>query len=410
MPKVSLVVAVYNLEKYIVECLESIVNQTFKDLEIICVNDGSKDNSLNILEDYAKKDSRIRVISQPNQGSGAARNTGLAAANGEYVQFLDGDDYFEPDMVEKLYNLAKTCDADISVCSSRKVDDNGNITETRNPNSPLKLNKIPFRKPFSYKDFPEDFFDLIGAVPWNKLYKREMLLKYDLKFPNLTGPDDLTFVYMADACAEKITVIDDELINYRFNRPGSVFTYRANYASHIVLASVIIQNFLKKLGTYDYLKKAYINTFIAAIRWETSLCNEEQYQKFLKELKEIRPTDWQIFRPGLKKTNITPEFLANFIGEKKVFLWGASNFIKEVLDKEETHNSNILGIIDGNTAFWGTEYNGYKIFPKDVLSEVSSDGVLLTVYNRNETIYPELEKLIEENYPDVELLPNMFDM
>ena len=281
MPKVSLVVAVYNLEKYIVECLESIINQTFKDVEIICVNDGSKDNSLGILEEYAKKDSRIKIITQINQGSGAARNTGLAAASGDYIQFLDGDDYFEPDMIEKLYNLAKSCNADISACSSRKVDDEGNITETRNPNSPINLLKLPFNKPFSYKDFPNDFFDLLGAVPWNKLYRRQMLLEYGLKFPKLTGPDDLTFVFMAQACAEKIIVIDDELINYRFNRPGSVFTYRANYASDIVRASVIVQDFLKKIGKFDYLETAYLNAFKSAIRWETSLCNEEQYRKFL---------------------------------------------------------------------------------------------------------------------------------
>ncbi|MBR6127807.1 glycosyltransferase, partial [bacterium] len=268
MPKVSLVVAVYNLEKYIVECLESIINQTFKDVEIICVNDGSKDNSLGILEEYAKKDSRIKIITQINQGSGAARNTGLAAASGDYIQFLDGDDYFEPDMIEKLYNLAKSCNADISACSSRKVDDEGNITETRNPNSPINLLKLPFNKPFSYKDFPNDFFDLLGAVPWNKLYRRQMLLEYGLKFPKLTGPDDLTFVFMAQACAEKIIVIDDELINYRFNRPGSVFTYRANYASDIVRASVIVQDFLKKIGKFDYLETAYLNAFKSAIRWE----------------------------------------------------------------------------------------------------------------------------------------------
>ena len=399
MPKVSLVVAVYNLEKYIEECLESIINQTFKDVEIICVNDGSKDNSLSILEEYAKKDSRIKIITQPNQGSGAARNTGLEAAQGEYVQFLDGDDYFDLDMVEKLYNLAKSCDADISVCSSRKVDDYGNITETRNPNSPVNLLKTPFNKPFSYKDFPNDFFDLLGAVPWNKLYRREMLLKYDLRYPKLTGPDDLTFVFMAIACAQKIIAIDDELISYRFNRPGSVFTYRANYTSDIIRASLIVKELLNRIGIYDYLKAAYTNAFINAVRWETSLCNEEQYEKFLKELKELRPDDWEIFKPAFRKDYcIDSEFLEKVIGSKKV------------LDKETAHNPNILGIIDGNMALWGTEYKGYKIFSKDVLNEASSDGVILTVYNKNETIYPELKKLFEENYPKVELLPNIFDL
>ena len=409
MPKVSLVVAVYNLEKYIAECLDSIINQTFNDIEIICVNDGSKDNSLDILEDYSLKDSRIKIITQPNQGSGAARNTGLAEAKGEYVQFLDGDDYFELEMVGKLYNLAKKHDADISACSSRKVDDNGNITETRNPNSPVNLLKTPFNRPFSYKDFPNDFFDLLGAVPWNKIYRRDMLIENNLRFPKLTGPDDLTFVFMAQACAKNIAVIDDELINYRFSRPGSVFTYRANYASDIIRASVIVQDFLVKTGKYEYLKTAYLNAFKSAIRWETSLCNEEQYENFLRELKTIRPNDWKIFNSALRKNYITPEYLKDFIGDKKVFLWGASNFIKEVLEKEKEHNSNILGIIDGNSAMWGIEHKGYKIYSKDVLNEIDSDGVLLTVINKNESIYPELKKMLSENYPQINLLPNIFD-
>ena len=410
MPKVSLVVAVYNLEKYIAECLDSIINQTFEDIEIICVNDGSKDKSLAILEDYSLKDSRIKIITQPNQGSGAARNTGLAEAKGEYVQFLDGDDYFEPQMVEKLYNLASKYNADISACSSRKVDDDGNITETRNPNSPVNLMKTPFNKPFSYKDFPEEFFDLLGSSPWNKMYRRRMLEENNLKYPKLTGPDDLTFVFMAQACAESIVAVDDELINYRFNRPGSVFTYRANYASDIVRASVIVQDFLIKTGRYDYLKTAYLNAFKSAIRWETSLCNNEQYENFLKDLKKIRPDDWEIFNSALKKDYITPEYLKDFIGDRKVFFWGASNFIKEVLNKEKEHNSNILGIIDGNSAMWGGEYKGYKIFSKEVLNEIHSDGILLTVLNKNECIYPELEKMLRENYPQINLLPNIFDL
>ena len=149
MVAISIVIPVYNVEKYLRECLDSLINQTFNDFEVICVNDGSKDSSLEILNEYAQKDIRFKVISQENGGSGSARNNGLSRAQGKYVQFLDGDDYFEPEMLEKLYNLAEKHQADITVCSSRKVDDEGNITETRNPNSPLNLNLIPFNKIFA---------------------------------------------------------------------------------------------------------------------------------------------------------------------------------------------------------------------------------------------------------------------
>ena len=407
MVAVSIVIPVYNIEKYLPICLDSIINQTFTDFEVICVNDGSKDNSLKILEEYAKRDFRIKVISQENGGSGSARNNGLKNAQGKYIQFLDGDDYFELQMLETLYNLAEKHNAEIAICSSKKVDDEGNITETKNPNSPLNLSLIPFNKVFNYKDFPEDIFSLTGTAPWNKLYLREMLLKNDLKFPRLTGPDDLCFVHMAIVCAEKIVAIDDEFINYRFNRPNSVQTYRANYTIDIVKASLYIKDFLQKKGIYNFLEKAFINATITAIRWETTLCNDEQYQKFLKDLKELMPNDWQIFSSALRADFITPEYLQNFIGEKKVYLWGASIFIKGVLEKEVNKNPNILGIIDRNEASWGKDFCGYKIYSPAILKTSPAD-VLVTIYRNHELAYDSIKKELRETIPSVDVLPNIF--
>lgn len=409
MPKISLVIAIYNLENYIEKCLDSLLNQTFQDYEIICVNDGSTDRTLEILEKYASKDSRIKIINQQNSGAGAARTRGLKEVTGKYFQMLDGDDWFETDMIEKLYNLAEKHQADIAVCSARKVDDNGNILESRNPNSPINLWKVPLEKPFSYKDFPEDIFSLIGYVPWNKIYLTSLAKENNLVYPSLVGGEDMGFVLMALACAQKVVVIDDELINYRFNRAGSVYTYRANHASDIIRTSLLVKDFLIKKGLWDELKTAHKNAFLSAIRWEISLCSDDQYQKFLKEIKEILPNGWEEYKPALRKDYITPEYLAEFIGDKKVFLWGASNFIREVLSKEKSHNPNILGIIDGNTASWGEKVYGYEIFSKDVLKKAHAEGILLTVLNNNERIYPELKNILKENFPNLELLPNIFN-
>ena len=107
MCKISVIIPVYNGETYLAQCLDSIIGQTLKEIEIICVNDGSKDRTQQILEKYAEKDSRIQIISQENGGAGAARNAGLRIARGEYLSILDGDDFFEPDMLEKAYKKAK---------------------------------------------------------------------------------------------------------------------------------------------------------------------------------------------------------------------------------------------------------------------------------------------------------------
>ncbi len=408
MARISIIIPVYNIEKYLPKCLDSLLNQTFQDFEIICVNDGSKDNSLVILEEYKNRDSRIKIITKENGGAGSARNRGLVEACGKYIQFVDGDDYFEPQMLEKLYNLIVKYDADISVCSSRKVDDWGNITESRNPNSPINLDITPFNKPFSYKDFPNDIFSLIGTMPWNKLYKKELIDSNELRFPKLTGPDDLCFVFMSDICAKKIVVIDDELINYRFNREGSVQTYRANHASDIIRAAIFVKEFLLAKNLYKSLEKAYLQAFLTSIRWEISLCDDLQYNRFLCELKELMPNDWEIFSPALRKNHITIDFLYDFIGQKKVFLWGAGIFTQKLLSEEKSKNPNILGIIDRNTASWGTKIGNYKIYPPEILKEQFAEGVLLMVLNNNEKIYPLLKKELETKYPNLELLPNIF--
>lgn len=136
MPKISIVIPVYNVEKYLRKCFDSILNQTFQDFEIICVDDGSTDKSLEILQEYKRKDDRFIILQQRHAGAGAARNHGIKLAEGKYIQFLDSDDYFEPNLLEEMYTRAEKSGAEITVCSSRKVDDEGNITESGNPNNP----------------------------------------------------------------------------------------------------------------------------------------------------------------------------------------------------------------------------------------------------------------------------------
>ena len=124
MPKVSIIVPVYNVEKYLCQCLESLVHQTLTDIEIICVNDGSTDNSLGILNKYAQLDSRIKVFSQKNQGVSSARNLGLEKVNGEYITFVDSDDWIELNACEILYNTAQERNTDILLCSYYNYDNN----------------------------------------------------------------------------------------------------------------------------------------------------------------------------------------------------------------------------------------------------------------------------------------------
>ncbi len=184
MTKVSIIVPVYNVEKYLGRCLDSLVMQTLEDIEIICVNDGSPDNSLAILEEYAAKDTRIRIINQENAGLSCARNAGLQIAQGEYIAFVDSDDWVDLDFFKKLYDTAKKHDTDIAVAGIMRLHKFGKkfylkFTEeivTNDLNKKFELCDVPDR-----------------SYVWNKIYKKEVLLNNNIKFVENLIYEDCVF-------------------------------------------------------------------------------------------------------------------------------------------------------------------------------------------------------------------------
>jgi len=407
--KISIIIPVYNVEKYLRECLDSILVQTFQDFEIICVDDGSTDKSLEILQEYKRKDDRFVILQQRHAGAGAARNHGIKLAEGKYIQFLDSDDYFEPNLLEEMYSRAENHNADLVVCSYRKVDDEGNVTESRNPNSPINLDKTPIEKPFSKQDFKEEIFSLLTPIPWNKLYRKDLIWENNIVFPDIHICEDVAFVHSCVASSNKILVFDDELINYRFNRPGSMATYRTKYTIDVVHSCNALKKYLIEKGLYQELESAFIKAFKNHIRWDIALCSDEEYKVFLEEFKKLIPDDWELFKPALRKDYITADYLKKFIGNKKVMLWGASFFIQKVLAEETQKNPNILGIIDRNTSSWGKMCGNYKIYPPESLYELKPEGVIMTIWSNYELIYPSLKDEFKEKYPNIELLPNIFE-
>ena len=173
MPKVSVIVPIYNVEKYLAECLNSLIAQTLEDIEIICINDGSNDGSYNILSDFAKKDSRIIVINQDNMGVSYTRNKGVEVAKGEYVAFIDSDDWVDVDYYEKLYNSAIKNKADVSVSSIIKTS------------SKYRFSILEYKEEKVFENYEDKL--MVCGIPeksyvWNKIYKRDKLLKSGIKF------------------------------------------------------------------------------------------------------------------------------------------------------------------------------------------------------------------------------------
>lgn len=210
---VSVVMPVYNAEKYLRSCLDSVVHQTLENLEIICVDDGSTDSSLKILEEYAAKDPRITILQQKNQYAGVARNNGMAHAHGKYIIFWDADDYFDTCALEKLTAQAEKHQAQITICGADSFDDENKIllpTERY-----MDQKRVPEEQPFNKKQIGRYLYNFSQNVPWNKLFLRSFAEEQHFRFQNLQQANDVYFVMLALFRAERIAVVKEHLITYR---------------------------------------------------------------------------------------------------------------------------------------------------------------------------------------------------
>ena len=242
MEKVSIIVPVYNSEKYLKKCLETLCNQTLKDIEIVMVNDGSTDNSEKIIKEKAKEDSRIKLYNKKNGGQASARNMGLAKATGEYVAFIDSDDYVELDFCEKTYDVAKKNDTDI-VCFDYFITEEGNNIYTKILNS-KKTGIIS----------PKDYF-FSGPGPCNKLYKREFLIGAKFKFPEGIILEDYAIIPTLAKFNPTLFYLNEALFHY-VHTPVSTMRsgeYKKKFED-IFEANNILYNELKNTNFHDELE------------------------------------------------------------------------------------------------------------------------------------------------------------
>ena len=212
-PKVSVILAVYNGHDVLRRCLDSILAQTLTDIEIICVDDDSKDDSLAILQEYAEKDSRVRPIHQENGGAGAARNTGMKYASGEYLSILDCDDFFEPRMLENAYRTATERSADIITFGCDFYD--GKTDSFRPCYHSINRKALPDKEVFSAQDIQQDVFRLFVGWAWDKLFRREFIVREQITFQEQRTTNDMLFVFNALIRAKRVTVLDEVYAHYR---------------------------------------------------------------------------------------------------------------------------------------------------------------------------------------------------
>ena len=238
--KVSVIVPVYNVEVYLEQCLDSLMNQTLDDIEIICVNDGSTDKSGEILADYKERYKNIKIVNKKNGGLSDARNYGLKHANGKYIGFIDSDDWAELDMFEKLYNQAEKCNADICISNYNEVyEDN--------------IKKVD--------DIEEEYPILHESSVCNKLFKREFIEKNNVLFPIGLWYEDNAFTYKLLLSNPVVTNISDYLYNYRKVREGSIMNSQMSskiYDMYKIGDELIKYLKDKDLSDYDKIQFEFI--------------------------------------------------------------------------------------------------------------------------------------------------------
>ena len=248
---ISVIIPVYNVENYLRQCLDSILNQTYTDFEVICVNDGSTDNSLNILKEYAQKDSRIKVISQKNKGPSKARNVGLKHANSEYICFIDSDDKIEPDFFEKLYAVR-----DMSDLITVKIN---YLNPT--PDKQRWYNKFNLKKETGLYKLTPSLFTKITMAVWGKLFKKSIIDKYKIKFQNGLH-EDSNFLYCYMSHIESIYYINEELYIYTVQNTSSLSNNLNHNKAHTDITNYIkLIKHLKKYGLFEKYKKSIFILF-----------------------------------------------------------------------------------------------------------------------------------------------------
>lgn len=262
---ISIILPVYNAEKYIERALKSLINQSYKNIEILCIDDGSKDNSYNIIKEF--KDERIKLFKQENSGPAKARNVGLSNSKGEYIMFCDADDWYEPDMCELMLETIINQNVDFVICGCNVV--NTYNTSVRHKWE-LKYYEVKFR---GYCNVGIYEFLMLNSMLWNKIFKKKIIDKYDIKFIDGYEHDDYNFFYKYLSCSNYFYSIDKKIYNYDISNPQSVMSLYYNnninpekkldflYSSHNLIDFVIMHNFREQVvdGIMEMYKECILS-------------------------------------------------------------------------------------------------------------------------------------------------------
>ena len=284
MVEISVIIPAYNAVDYLDEAISSIINQSFRDLEIICVDDGSTDNTLEILQSYASKDDRIQVYHQENQGVGGAINTGISKANGKYISVVDADDVLDLNALEELYNIMEEKDLDFVILKAINYDENtGEYYEDPYFTMPV-LHECVGDSVFDWRDIGNKIFN-ICVTTWSKFYKKELIKENNIKMPlNLIYEDNI-FFWQILFNSSKIYFYDKFLYTRRVHSSSIVHSHNEKSMDTLKITDLVTQTFID-YGYFEDYKEILYNKKVSVVHYRYDLIKEEFKELLFTEMKK----------------------------------------------------------------------------------------------------------------------------
>ena len=283
MAEVSVIIPAYNAQDYIDECLNSVRSQTFTDIEILVVDDGSTDDTLSCVRRHVEEDGRIRIFSQANQFAGVARNKGMSEATGEFFYFLDADDWIEPDALQVMMQSAAEFACDIVIARSEGFDNQTGDTWILNN----ALNGLPYDSVLKSSDYADRLFQCFVGWPWDKLFRADFVRREGLEFQPLRTTNDAYFVFCALALASSVTCCDKVLFHHRSNNARSLEGSRVKSWHCALDAMVSIDESFKGLELYPALRQSFCNWVMNYSYWTVSTLPSQAGEAYLIDLQSL---------------------------------------------------------------------------------------------------------------------------
>ncbi|MCL2146433.1 MAG: glycosyltransferase [Synergistaceae bacterium] len=360
-PKVSVIVPVYNMEKYIGKCLDSLVSQSFSWYEAIIVNDGSSDNSARICECYLSRNQNFRMINQVNCGLGYARNTGIREAYGEYITFLDSDDYLEKDAIKRMYGLITEAEADVVVCGFKRVTEDGKYLNEFVPRITGKTGKTEYIHHLLSRGIP------VNAC--GKMIRTSIVRENDLYFSSVPYGEDYLFNIALSQKVENVLISDYNPYFYRYTTNSMVTTLNPKYIS--AQADFTGQLIKTILGIYP----SYVN-------------KNQKHNYIKKELSIYIGSMFSLYQQSVYRTQAFYP-----VGNNTIFLFGASTLGYSFLHFYK--NRRHIVFVDNDPSKWNSFFEGYEVIsPTELKKRYNSSHRIIIVSMYFVEI---LEQLINEN-------------